>query len=168
VDPAALALGIIAVVCVVTGAASELGAYHTAVNTRSLVVPADLTVLQTLTADYPSKTVVMTNGNNDAGMWITGLTDLTPMVPNGFEEGSLSLGLDVALANACTDPGDAVAAIERESALTNASIVFIGAHTIASPMFAWKVSCIAKLPDLRLITSAPWQGSTAAAFAVVK
>jgi hypothetical protein len=168
VDPAALALGIIAVVCVVTGAASELGAYRTAVNTRSLVVPADLTVLKTLTADYPSKTVVMTNGNNDAGMWMTGLTDLTPMVPNGFEEGSLSLGLDVALANACTDPGDAVAAIERESELTNASVIFIGAHTIASPMFAWKVSCVATLPDLRLITSAPWQGSTAAAFAVVK
>jgi hypothetical protein len=121
-----------------------------------------------LSANYPSKTVVMTNGNNDAGMWLAGLTDLTPMVPNGFEEGTLSLALDVALANACTDPGEAVAAISREAALTNASVVFIGAHTIAAPMFPWKVNCVETLPDLRLIASAPWRGSTAAAFAVVK
>lgn len=165
-DIAVPALGIIALVCLVTGAASELGAYRNAVATRSLVTPADLTVLKTLTDRYPSTTVVMTNGNNDAGMWMTGLTDLTPMVPNGFEDGILSLPLDVALANACTDPADAEAAITHEATLTHASIVFVGAHTIASPMFPWNVSCVAQLANLRLITSARWQGSMAAAFAI--
>jgi hypothetical protein len=168
VDAGALVLGGIAILCLVVGASYELGVYRHAVTTRSLVTPADLTVLRTLEASYPSSTVVMTNGGNDAGMWIAGLTDLTPMVPNGFEYGTLSVPLDVALSNACTDPADAETAIERDAAFTSASIIFVGAHSIPAPLFGWNVQCIAKLPDLRLITSAPWQGSMAAAFAITK
>ena len=132
------------------------------------MTPADITVLKTLTDSYPSTTVVMTNGGNDAGMWLAGLTDLTPMVPNGFEYGTLSVPLDVALSNACTDPADAEIAIERDAGLTGASIIFMGAQSIPVPLFGWSVTCIAKLPDLRLITSAPWHGSMAAAFAITK
>jgi hypothetical protein len=44
----------------------------------------------------------------------------------------------------------------------------MGAHVLPSPTYAWSVSCVAKLSNLRLITSAPWQGSMAAAFAIVK
>lgn len=163
---APLALGVIAIVCLVVGASYELGVYQHAVATRSLVTPADLNVLNTLTDDYPSTTVVMTNSGNDAGMWIAGLTDLTPMVPNGFESGALTLPLDIAVSKACSDPADAAAAIQHEADLTGAGILFMGAHTIPSPMNPWSVTCIAKLPNLRLITSAPWQGSMAAAFAI--
>jgi hypothetical protein len=35
-------------------------------------------------------------------------------------------------------------------------------------MDPWNVNCIARLPNLRLVTSAPWQGSMAAAFAIIK
>jgi hypothetical protein len=168
VDAAAMALGLVAALCLVIGAASELGTYQNAVTARSLVTPADLTVLKTLTAKYPSTTIVMTNGGNDAGMWIAGLTDLTPMVPNGFEYGTLTLPLDVAVSNACTDPADAEEAIAYEASLTNASIVFLGAHVLPSPTYAWSVSCVAKLSNLRLITSVPWKGSMAAAFAIIK
>lgn len=166
VEAGVLALGVIAVVCVVVGASYELGVYRHAVATRSLVTPADLTVLQTLTDTYPSTTVVMTNSGNDAGMWMAGLTDLTPMVPNGFEYGALTLPLDITVSKACTDPAAAAAAIQHEAGLTGASIIFMGARSIPSPMYPWSVSCIAKLPNLRLITSAPWQGSMAAAFAI--
>ncbi len=167
-DAPALVLGAIAILCLVVGASYELGVYRHEVSTRSLVTPADLTVLKTLSDDYPSTTVVITNGGNDAGMWLAGLTDLTPMVPNGFEYGTLSVPLDVALSNACTDPADAETAIERDAALTGASIIFMGAQSIPVPLFGWSVTCIAKLPDLRLITSAPWHGSMAAAFAITK
>jgi hypothetical protein len=110
----------------------------------------------------------MTDSGNDAGFWLAGLTDLTPMVPNGFDYGILSLPLDKALEGACTDPAGAAAAIDQEAALTNAKIVFVGAHLIPTPMYPWNVDCIARLPNLRLITSARWQGSMAAAFAIVR
>jgi hypothetical protein len=161
-DGAGMAIGIVAVLCVVIGAASELGVYQRTVIGRSLVTTADLTVLARLTATLPSGTIVMTNGGNDAGMWMTGLTDLTPLVPNGSEYGSLSLGLDIAVANACTDPSSAEAAVEK------ADVVFIGAHSIPLPMDGWDVNCLSRLPNLRLITSVPGDGGVAAAFAVIK
>jgi hypothetical protein len=168
VDGAAIALGIVAVLCLVVGAASELAAYRNAVITRSLVTPADLTVLKTTMTKYPPGTVIMTNGGNDAGMWMTGLTDLTPMVPNGSEYGTLSLPLDVALANACTDPADAEAEVAHYAQLGNATLLFIGAHSLPSPMYNWSLPCVAKLTNLRLVTSSPWQGRTAAVFSIVR
>ena len=137
VEAGVLALGVIAAVCVVVGASYELGVYRHAVATRSLVTPADLTVLRTLTDTYPSTTVVMTNSGNDAGMWMAGLTDLTPMVPNGFEYGALTLPLDITVSKACTDPAAAAAAIQHEAGLTGASIIFMGAQSIPSPMYPW-------------------------------
>jgi hypothetical protein len=168
VDGAAMALGAVAVLCLVVGAASELSTYKGAVVTRSLVTPADLPVLKTTQAKYPPGTVIMTNSGNDAGMWMTALTDLTPMVPNGSEYGTLSLPLDVSLSDACTDPADAEQALTLYARLGDAKLIFIGAHSLPSPMFNWSLPCIAKLPNLRLVTSAPWDGHTAAAFAVVK
>ena len=134
-----LALGVVGVVCLVAGASYELGVYRHAVDTRSLVTPADVTVFKTLTDDYPSTTVVMTNSGNDAGMWLAGLTDLTPMVPNGFESGALTLPLDITVSKACTDPAAAAAAIQHEAELTGATILFMGAQTIPSPMNPWRV-----------------------------
>ena len=160
VEPRVLALGVIAVRLCGGRRVIELGVYRHAVATRSLVTPADLTVLQTLTDISPSTTVVMTNSGNDAGMWMAGLTDLTPMVPNGFEYGALSLPLDSAVSKACTDPAAAVAARATRG---RASSSWRPHHPV--PMYPWKFSCIAELPNLRLITSAPWEGSTAAAFA---
>jgi hypothetical protein len=90
------------------------------------------------------------------------------MVPNGFEYGTLTLPLDVAVSNACTDPEDAEEAIAYEAAQTNASIVFMGAHVLPSPTYGWSVSCVARLSNLRLITAVPWKGSMAAAFAIIR
>ena len=167
VDGAAMVLGIVAVLCLVVGAASELATYKGAVVTRSLVTPADLTVLKATETKYPPGTVIMTNGGNDAGMWMTALSDLTPMVPNGFEYGTLSLPLDVALTDACADPAEAEAAVTLYAHLGNAKLIFIGAHSLPTPNDNWSLPCVAKLSNLRLVTSAPWQGSTAAVFAIV-
>lgn len=167
-DAAGIALGAVAVLCLVVGGASELAVYRNAVVTRSLVTPADLTVLKKITDTYPPSTVVMTNGGNDAGMWMTALTDLTPLVPNGFEYGLLSLPLDVALSNACTAPVDAEDAIAQFAKVAPVALVFIGAHSLPTPTDNWSLPCIAKLSNLRLVTSAQSNGSTAAAFAVIK
>lgn len=159
-DVAGAVLGVVAVLCVVVGAASELRAYRYEVATRSLVTPADLTVLKAMNATLPAGTRVMTDGGDDAGMWMTGLTDLTPEVPNGLEFGTLSLPLYLRLADACFDPADA------EAILGQLQVIFVGAQRIPGSQYPWRVDCIAKLPGLRLIASAPWHGTMAAAFEV--
>jgi hypothetical protein len=163
-DGAGAALGVVAVLCVVVGAASELDVYKGAVATRSLVTPADLTLMQHMTATLPQGTIVATDGGDDAGMWLTGLTDLTPLVPNGLEFGSLSVPLDVALADACLNPSFAVTSIEQ----VHADAIYVGAQRIAAAEYPWDVRCIAALPNLRLIASVPWDGTVAAVFAVIK
>ncbi len=163
-DGAGAALGIVAVLCVIVGGATELGVYTIEVQTRSLVTPADLTLMQDMERVVPKGAVVMTDGGDDAGMWLTGLTDLTPLVPNGLEFGTLSLPLDIALSDACADPVTAVAAINR----VHGDFLYVGAQQIAVPEYPWDVGCIAALPDLRLVASVPWNGSEAAVFQVIK
>ncbi len=164
VDGGAAVVGLLAVLGLVVGAATELDVYRNEVNTRSLVSPADARVLQRMEQALPKGAIVMSDGGDDAGMWISALTTLTPMVPNGFAWGSLDTPLDVALSNACSDPAGA------EAALTQAhpDAVFVGALNIATPFYPWSEDCIARLPDLRLIASAPWYGGIAAGFAVIK
>ncbi|MGA7987078.1 MAG: DUF6541 family protein [Candidatus Dormiibacterota bacterium] len=163
-DGAGAALGVVAVLCVVVGAASELGVYQAEVLTRSLVTSADLTLMREISSTLPKETIIATDGGDDAGMWMAGLTDLTPLVPNGLEFGTLSLPLDVALADACVNPSFAVTAIAR----VHADAIYVGAQRIPGAEYPWDVNCIARLPDLRLVASVPWDGTVAAVFAVIK
>jgi hypothetical protein len=161
-DGAAVALGVIALLCLGAGAQAELTQYQRSIVNRGLVTPADLTVLARMSAELPRGALILTDGNDDAGMWMAALTDLTPLVPNGFEGGPLGTPLVVALANACDDPAAA------ESVLRQAAAVFVGAHRLPAAQHPWNVECIARLPGLRLIASTPWQGTEAAAFAVTR
>jgi hypothetical protein len=163
-DAGAAVLGGLAILCLVVGAATELDLYRSEVDTRSLVSPADITVLQRLQQALPAHAIVMSDGGDDAGMWMSSLTTMTPLVPDGFAWGTLDTPLDLALSHACTDPAGAVAAITQ----ANTDAVFIGALNIAMPKYPWSVSCIGALPNLRLIASAPWNGQTAAGFVVLK
>ena len=140
--------------------------YKTAVDTRSLVSPADVTVLQQMQRVLPTGSIVMSDSLDDAGWWMAALTTLTPLVPNASFAafGTLDTPLDVALSNACTDPAGAEAALRA----AQPDAVFIGALNVADPLYPWNVNCIARLPDLRLIASAPYRDRVAAAFAVTK
>ena len=112
-DGGAAIVGLLAVLCLGVGATTELDVYRTEVNTRSLVSPADLAVLQRMQQVLPKGAIVMSDGGDDAGMWMAALTTLTPLVPNGFAWGSLDMPLDVALSKACTDPAGAEAALAQ-------------------------------------------------------
>ena len=160
-DVAVVAVVVLALISVAVGARTDLQQYQRSIVTRGLVTPADETVLSRMSASLPPGALVLTDGNDDAGMWVAGLTDLTPLVPNGFEGGPLGTPMVIALANACEDPAAAMAA------LRSADAVFVGAHRLPAAQHPWKVDCIARLPGLRLIASAPWQGTEAAAFSVV-
>jgi hypothetical protein len=154
------ALGAVAVMCVVVGASADLTVYQRGVATRGLTAPADLTVLNRMSAVLRPGTLVLTDSDVDAGKWIAGVTDLTPLVPGQYENGPLSAPLVTALANACTDPSSA------EQALTRVGAVFVGAHHLLGATNTWSEACIARLPGLRLIAAEAWQGTESAAFAV--
>lgn len=163
-DGGGAALAALAILSLVVGAASELGVYRNEINTRSLVSPADVTVLHRMEQVLPRGAIVMSDGGDDAGMWIGALTTLTPLVPNGFAWGTLDTPLDVALSKACTDPAGAAAAIVQ----ANTDAVFVGALDIAVQFYPWNLNCIAALPNLKLIASAPYYGNMAAGFVVIK
>jgi hypothetical protein len=146
----------------VVGAGADANTYTNEIATRSLVSPADVTVLSAMSKSLPKGSLVLTNGGNDAGMWMAGLTDLNPLVPDGYSDLALDDPYELALQYACSDPATA------EAAVTRADAVFIGALSIASPLYRWNVSCLERLPNLRLIASAPYDGTIAAGFVVVK
>lgn len=155
------ALGVLALICLAVGARADLTLYARQVVSRSLVTPADLTVLNRMSALLPPGTLVLTDSDVDAGKWLAGVTDLTPVVPDQFEGGPLSAPLVAALQNACSDPAAA------EQALVHVDAVFVGSHRLPGAVDPWNVQCLGRLPDLRLIASEPWDGTEAAAFTVV-
>jgi hypothetical protein len=161
-DATAVVLAAVAVVSLAVGARADLSVYDSAVTNRALVTPADLTVLNAMSAALPRGAQILTDGNDDAGMWMAAVTDLVPLVPNGFEGGPLGTPLVVALANACTDPAAAAQAVRHADA------VFVGAHRLPAAQHPWNLDCIARLPGLRLIAAQPGDGTEAAAFAVTR
>jgi hypothetical protein len=163
-DGAGMLLAVIPVLCVVVGASVELAVYRPEVATRSLVSPADVTVLHRMSELLPKGAVVMNDGGDDAGEWLAALTDFTPLTPNGFAWRTLDTPLDVDLENACTDPGAAESAIQQ----AHPDAIFMGSLDIVPPEYPWNFSCISRLPDLRLIVSVPGNGTVSAAFAVIK
>jgi hypothetical protein len=163
-DNAGMALGVVAILCVIVGAATELGVYKHEVATRSLVSPADVTVLHRMSEVLPKGALVMNDGGDDAGEWLAALTDFTPLTPNGFAWKTLDTPLDVDLENACSDPAAAESAIQQ----AHPAAIFMGSLNIVPPVYPWKFSCLAQLPDLRLIVSVPGNGAVSAAFAVIK
>ena len=163
-DAAVMMLGVVAVLCVVVGASVELRVYQHEVATRSLVSPADVTVLDRMGEVLPKGAIVMNDGGDDAGMWLAALTDFTPLTPNGFAWSPLDTPLDIDLENACADPAAAEAAIQQ----ANPDAIFMGSLDIVPPEYPWNFTCISRLPDLRLIVSVPGNGTVSAAFSVIK
>jgi hypothetical protein len=159
-DAAAAAMAVIALIFLALGAQSELGVYQRAVVDRATATPADVAVLTRMSADLPAGSLVLTDGLNDAGIWVLSLTDLTPLVPPGSEGGALSLPLLAALSHACDDPAAA------QAALSNVAAVFVGSHTIPGSAYPWSADCIARLPGVRELASSTWQGARATGFAV--
>jgi hypothetical protein len=160
-DAAGAALAVVAVLCLALGARAELDVYRRAVLNRALVTPADMTVMTKMSSALPAGARILTDGGDDAGFWMAALTDLTPVVPNGFDGGPLSNPIHAALAHACDDPAAA------EQALHGADAIFVGAHRLPAAQYPWSVDCIARLPGLRTIATSPWQGTEAEGFAVV-
>jgi hypothetical protein len=160
-DVAAGAVAVIALISLAVGARADFTTYQRSIALRATATPADVAVLDSMSARLPRGALVLTDGVTDAGIWVSSLTDLIPLVPAGYEDGALSVPLVGALAEACVNPTAAEAALQKVAA------VFVGSHHLAGRADAWDPQCIARLPDVRQIAAAPWQGTEAAAFAVI-
>jgi hypothetical protein len=161
-DAVAVVLAVLIMVMLGLGVRAEFDLYTRQVAIRSLSTQADVNVLHQMSARLAPGTLVLTDGLSDAGVYLAALTDLTPLVPNGSELGTLSLPLVTALANACTDPAAAEQAVQPVGA------VFVGSHDILGASVPWNADCIGRLPNLRLVASDSYQGQRAVAFAVVR
>jgi hypothetical protein len=163
-DAAALTLAGLLVLMLGVGIRAEYDLYKRQAVTRSLSTSADVNVLHQMSAMLAPGTLVLTNSLSDAGVYVTALTDLTPLVPNGSELDAFGLPLVTALSHACSSPAAA------EQAVQTVGAVFVGSHPILldDPAAPWSVSCIAALPNLRLIASDRYQGQQAAGFVVVR
>jgi hypothetical protein len=150
---AVMALG--AVAGGIAGSSATLS-WQFSINER--VAPQDVQAIQTMGAVLPRGSIVLNDGVQDGGKWIAALTDDVEAEPKTYVDLYPDDWRVRAMAAACTDPERA------EQALAGVQAVFVGTDLMPAAGSTWTASCIARLPELRLIA-----GSTSgpAAFAVI-
>lgn len=136
-----------------TGSLGTAGTESSNLSTQARVSAEDVAVIQTLAAEIPQGSVILNDGDLDAGQWVTALTRDAEAEPKSYAASYPDDWRLVALGRACSDPGGA------EAALAGMQAVFVG-HQTAGPgnPHPWSAACIASLPDLRLVagsTSGP-------------
>ncbi len=145
------AVGVIGAGGLLAGAIGTAAAVSSNASSQVQVSAEDVAVIQRLATEIPSGSVILNDGDIDAGQWITALTHDAEAEPKSYAASYPDDWRLVALGRACSDPGGAEAALEGMRA------VFVGRQTAgpANP-HPWSAACIASLPDLRLVA-----GSTA-------
>jgi len=128
-----------------TGAVGTARTESSNLSTQVRVSAEDVAVIQRLATEIPSGSVILNDGDLDAGQWITALTHDTEAEPKSYAASYPDDWRLVALGRACSDPGGA------EAALAGMRAVFVGPQT-AGPgnPHPWSAACIGSLPDLRL------------------
>jgi len=148
----AAAIGVLAAGGLVLGA-SRSSDMLSAILAMSPHVPAqDAAVIDQLAAKLPPGSLVLNDGVEDSGQWITALTDDVEVEPRGYAETFPDDWRLVALSGACSDPSSA------RAALIGVRAVFVGSAGGATGPHHWNAACIAAIPGLRLVA-----GSTSGA-----
>lgn len=144
----AAALGVLAVGGLVLGA-SRTSDMLSAILAMSPHVPAqDVTVIDELAAKLSPGSLVLNDGVEDSGQWITALTDDVEVEPRGYAESFPDDWRLVALAGACSDPSGA------RAALSGVRAVFVGSEAGATGPHHWNAVCIAAIPGVHLVAGA--------------
>ena len=157
---AALGAVVLAGLFVGLGRDHDAHTYGDATRSVGMVTAADLRVMRRMAATLPPDTPVLTNGIDDAGQWTTALTPDPMLLSKDWLIAHPHETRVAALAEACTDPQSAAAALE------GAGAVFVGARERAGAKHHWDAACIARIPGLRLIASERDGERTSAAFEV--
>ena len=149
-------IAVAAAVVVAVGRDHDAHFYADARADVGVVSGSDLTVMHAMAAQLPPGTAVMADGIDDAGQWAIALTPDPVFMSKDYVISHPQDTRLVAIANACVDPAAA------RQALSGAGAVFVGARERGVTRHHWQVSCIAKIPGVRLIA----QSGASAAFAV--
>ncbi len=157
---AAPAAAVVAALAVALGSSHDAATYGTATTSVGMVTGADLSVMAAMSRQLPSGTPVLTDGIDDAGQWLTALTPDPLYLSKDWVIAHPHEARIAAVAQACTDPQAAAAA------LTGVGAVFVGAAERAGAEHRWSADCVARIPGLRLIAEARQGDRVAAAFAV--
>jgi Family of unknown function (DUF6541) len=140
---------------------------HARVSSSSLATGADLEAMARMDAVLPPGSLVLTDGEIDAGQWIDAVTTDLEWQPIGYDRDYLYHGAPFdtspqaqALSLACRDPAAA------ESALHGISAVFVGAREKQDPSYPWSLSCLERLPGLHPLVRVTQDGRTAVVLGV--
>ncbi|MFN2463826.1 MAG: DUF6541 family protein [Candidatus Dormibacteria bacterium] len=124
------------------------------------VSAADMRIFDAMRRRLPPGSVVLTDGEDDAGMWIQAVTPQVPFMTKEFVNNHPDDAHLVALQNACRDPAAAAAALRDVQA------VFVGSRPVKHPVHPWSVDCVARVPGLTLVAREYWGHRSAALFLV--
>jgi hypothetical protein len=124
------------------------------------VTSADVTVLSRMKDLLPAGSVVLTDGEDDAGIWVDALTPQVAFMTKDWIGEHPDDAHFVALQNACADPGAA------SRTLLDVDAVFVGSRHNLNAFHPWEFVCVSRIPGLRLLAQATRDGKTAALFAV--
>jgi hypothetical protein len=121
---------------------------------------ADVEVLAAMRARLPRGAIVMTDGEDDAGIWVDALTPQIAFMTKDWVNDHPDDWHLVALQRACDDPNEA------HRALAEVDAVFVGSRHNVDAQHPWKIDCIRRIPDLRSVAESTTDGRTAALFIV--
>ena len=170
--PAAVALaglaGAAAIVTPVVGGAAQLSAIRSEVAGARGASEADWAALIAMDRVVPPGTVVLTRGPVDPGVWVDSVSRGVEWSPLSYSRSFVEdrTGIPVAegraraMANACTDPAAA------RAALSGVGAVFLSIDPRPGAPIAWEAACIAALPGVKQVLETSAGGSSARIFTV--
>jgi hypothetical protein len=105
----------------------------------------DVAVIHTLASHLRPGSVVLNNGVVDAGQWFDALTSDVDAVPESYVQEYPDNWKVVALANACSKPARA------EAALDGVQAIFVGSRPDRAYGQPWSATCVASIPGVHLV-----------------
>jgi hypothetical protein len=154
---AAAAIG---VAMLAVGASQTSRIFGGVVADRSRVTTADIKAMDEIGQRLPSGLVVITDGEDDAGIWLSVLTPEVQFFTKPWMAAFPDEPRVVALQHACDDP------VAARRALAGIDAVFVGAKHWSGATHPWDAQCIAALPGLTVVASVTDMGRTATVFRV--
>jgi len=142
------------------GVMRDAQTYADIVPAYSKATAADVTVMDGMAAALRPGSLVLTDGEDDAGIWINALTPDLRYLPKTWMQGHPDDPRVVALQDACQSPQQAAAA------LSGVDAVFVGSRHSADATHPWTLDCIRRIGALRPVLTASASGHVAELFAV--
>lgn len=142
------------------GVSRDRQTYADVVPAFGKATAADVAVMRQMATALRPGSLILTDGEDDAGIWINVLTPDLRLLPKPWVQAHPDDFRVVALQQACASPEAAAAALHGVDA------VFVGSRHSVDATHPWKLDCIRHVAGLEPLLEASSGGHTAALFAV--